>query len=187
MTENDVLSEGMRIHFSLFVMKCFETLHPGQSPLQLTWYLKAICFQLDRVYRGALRRLVINVPPRHLKSITVSVAYAAWLLGKDPATKILVASYSQDLARMHSEHTRAILECDWYRELFPDTQISNRGNRQGELVTTKGGYRKAVSVGGTVTGHGADIIIVDDLIKADDAQSPASRERARRWFDNSLI
>lgn len=168
-------------------MKCFETLHPDETPLQLAWYLKAMCHALEEVRLGRNDRLVITVPPRHLKSITASVAFAAWLLGNKPSLKILVASYSQDLARAHSEQTRTILESDWYQSLYPETRIRVGGNRQLELITTAGGYRKAVSVGGSVTGHGADIIIVDDLMKADDVHSEAAREEALRWFSNSLV
>lgn len=186
-TQACALDALYRTSFPSFLMKCFETLHPGQPALRLSWYLEAVCHALGQVQRGVTTRLVITVPPRHLKSITASVAFVAWLLAKDPTKKILVASYSQDLARTHSEHSRLILESDWYRRLFPETRISDRGNRQLELVTTQGGYRKAVSVGGSVTGHGADIIIVDDLMKADEAHSDAAREEARRWFDNSLV
>lgn len=145
-----------------------------------------MCHQLERVYAGDEKRLVITVPPRHLKSIATSVALVAWALGHNPAFKIMVASYSQDLARLHSENTRTILESAWYKKLFPGTRIKHPGNRQLELVTTKGGFRKAVSLGGSVTGHGADLIIVDDLMKADDAHSQAERDRVRRWFDDTL-
>jgi predicted phage terminase large subunit-like protein len=182
-----LVDEVYREKFAIFLMKCFETLHPADPPLLLSWYLKAVCHALLEVHEGRTTRLVITVPPRHLKSITASVAYPLWLLGQDPSKKILVASYSQDLARTHSEHCRTILETDWYRRLFPETRISDRGNRQLELITTHGGYRKAVSVGGSVTGHGADSIIVDDLMKADEVHSEAAREEAKRWFDNSVI
>ena len=186
-TPERALQAVVRTHFIFFLMKCFETLHPGEKPLKLVWYLKAMCHALEGVRLERTRRLVITVPPRHLKSIATSVAFVAWSLGHRPGMKIMVASYSQDLARAHAEQTRTILESDWYRKLFPSTRISDRGNRQLELVTTAGGYRKAVSVGGSVTGHGADLIVVDDLMKADEVHSEAAREEARRWFDNSLI
>ncbi|QGN56133.1 hypothetical protein [Novosphingobium sp. Gsoil 351] len=141
------LAAARRQDLSLFVMKVFETLHPGAPPLRLAWYIKAMCYALEGVLTGRTRRLVITVPPRHLKSISASVALVAWLLGHDPGLKIMVASYSQDLARLHSNQTRTILEAAWYQADFPGTRIRDGGNRALELVTTAGGSRKAVSVG----------------------------------------
>src|SRR6478752_3862859 len=103
------VSAARRTHFPLFLMKVFETLHPGEPPLKVSWYLHAICHALTEVRTGHQRRLVITVPPRHLKSITASVAFIAWLLGHDPSLKIMVASYSQDLARLHSNLTRKVM------------------------------------------------------------------------------
>lgn len=182
-----VLSAARRQHFPAFLMKCFETLHAGDPPLQLGWYLHATCHALMQVHRGEERRLVVTVPPRHLKSITASVAFVAWVLGHDPKARIMVASYSQDLARHHSNQTRMIMESDWYRRDFPCTRISDRGNRALELETTVGGGRKAVSVSGSITGFGADIIIVDDCMKADEARSPTIRQELRNWYDNTLL
>jgi hypothetical protein len=162
-----MLSAARRLHFLLFVMKCFETLHPGAPPLHPAWYLKAICHALVEVHHGRERRLVITVPPRHLKSITASVAYVAWLLGHDP--------------------TARIMESDWYKRDFPAARISDRGNRALELETTAGGVRKAVSVGGSITGFGAELIIVDDCMKADEARSPTVRQELRAWYDNTLL
>ena len=181
------LAAARRQHFPFFLMKAFETLHPGVPPLELSWYLKAICHRLAAVRTGEEKRLVVTVPPRHLKSVTASVAFVAFVLGHDPTAKIMVASYSQDLARHHSNQTRAIMESKWYQRLFPHTRISDRGNRALELETTAGGVRKAVSVGGSITGFGADIIILDDCMKADDAKSPVERQRVRDWFDNTLL
>ncbi len=180
-------SAARRTHFPLFLMKCFETLHPGAPPLQMAWYLHATCHALMEVHGGSQRRLVITVPPRHLKSITASVAFVAWVLGHDPTAQVMVASYSQDLARHHSNQTRMIIESDWYRRDFPGTRISERGNRALELATTAGGARKAVSVGGSITGFGADLIIVDDCMKADEARSPTVRQELRNWYDNTLL
>nr|WP_166177853.1 phage terminase large subunit [Altererythrobacter segetis] len=189
MTRHDpaLLSTARRQFFPLFLVKAFETLHSGDPPLELGWYLKALCHALEQVHAGAERRLVVTMPPRHLKSVTTSVAWVAWTLGHDPRTKIMVASYSQDLARYHSNQTRMLMECDWYKRDFPKTRISDRGNRALELETTAGGERKAVSVGGSITGFGADIIIVDDCMKADEARSPTQRQEVRNWYDNTLL
>ena len=146
-----------------------------------------MCHALEEVRTGSTRRLVITIPPRHLKSIATAVAYPAYLLGHDPGCKILVASYSLDLARKHSDDFRTILESDWYCRLFPQTRITPRGTRGEEIRTTSGGVRKAVSTGGAVTGFGADYVIVDDLLKAQDAASDTERERAKTYLDGSLL
>src|SRR5215207_5786712 len=93
-----LLAAARRQHFPFFLIKAFETLHPGDPPLDLAWYIRAMCHALVEVRDGSERRLVITVPPRHLKSVTASVAFVAWVLGHDPKAKIMVASYSQDLA-----------------------------------------------------------------------------------------
>ncbi|QYU70754.1 phage terminase large subunit [Leptolyngbya sp. 15MV] len=182
-----LLAALRRQQFPMFLKKAFETLHPGDPPLEMAWYLKAICHALTEVHAGRERRLVVTVPPRHLKSVTASVAFVAWVLGHDPKAKIMVASYSQDLARHHSNQTRVLMESTWYRTDFPRTRISSRGNRALELETTAGGARKAVSVSGSITGFGADIIIIDDCMKADEARSAPERQKLRDWFDNTLL
>ena len=181
-----VLAAGLRQDFSLFLMRVFGDLHADAPPLVLAWYLKAICHALIDACEKPGSRLVITVPPRHLKSVAASVALPAFLLGRDPSRRIMVATYSQDLARLHATHCRTIMQSDWYQELFPGTRIADDGNRMLEIVTTKGGGRKAVSVGGSVTGHGADKMIVDDCLKADDARSDAKREEAKAWFSSTL-
>jgi predicted phage terminase large subunit-like protein len=183
----ELLSALRRSDFSVFLMKVFETLHPGEPPLNRQWYIMAMCHALTSLGSENKRRLVITVPPRHLKSVTAAVAFSAWLLGQNPTIKIMVASYSQDLARLHSNLTRTIMESGWYQADFPGTRISDRGNRAAEIITTAGGGRKAVSVGGSITGFGADVIIVDDCMKADEAKSQAVRDEVRAWYDNTLI
>lgn len=182
-----LIATARRTDFACFLMKVFETLHPGEPPLQMAWYIRAMTHALSEVAAGRKRRLVITVPPRHLKSITASVGFVAFLLGRDPSLKIMVASYSQDLARLHSNQTRTVMEAAWYKADFPNTRISDRGNRALELETTAGGARKAVSVSGSITGFGADLILVDDCMKADDARSPVVREETRNWFDATLL
>jgi predicted phage terminase large subunit-like protein len=185
--EQRALAAARRQRLSLFLIKAFETLHPGEPPLDCGWYIQAMCYALEQVERGDERRLVITVPPRHLKSVTASVAFVAWALGRDPTLKVMVASYSQELSRQHAVQCRTVLEADWYRKLFPNTRISDGGNRALEVVTTQGGMRKGVSVGGSVTGFGADLIIVDDCMKADEVKSVAAREEVKNWFGNTLF
>jgi predicted phage terminase large subunit-like protein len=183
---NDVLKAALRQRFDLFLMKVYEHLHPGKPPLKMGWYLQAICHHLMTASTTEGSRLVISIPPRHLKSIAASVALPAFVLGHDPTKRIMVGTYSERLARQHSIHCRRMMESDWYRELFPDLRMAETGNRILEFNTTMGGSRMAVTVGGSVTGFGADLIVGDDCLQASDARSAAKREEAQDWFDGTL-
>lgn len=177
-----------RDNFFPFVWKVFATLHQGTDRVfDPAWHVKAMCHQLDIVRSGENRRLIINIPPRCLKSVTVAVAYVAYLLGHNPGAKIIVASYGLDLARKHSDDCRRVMETPWYRQMFPNTRLAGKGNTSEEIRTTQGGSRKAVSIGSSVTGHGADYIIIDDLLKAGDATSEAELVRAQEFIEGTLL
>ena len=167
-----------------FVRKTFGTVSPGETFLP-NWHIRAITYQLEKVLAGRTRRLIINQPPRSLKSITVSVGFVAWLLGRDPSLRIIVASYSAEFAIELHRQFRMVIESDWYRSVFPATRWAKETGL--ELVTTKGGSRYAVSVGGSLTGRGGDLIIVDDPLNAAEAQSEAARKRVTDWFTGSLL
>ena len=166
--------------------KVFATLSPGQDYVS-SWHVEAIAWQLERVRRGEIRRLIINMPPRSLKSITASVAFPAFVLGHDPSRRIICVSYSGDLAKKHANDFRAVLESPWYRRTFPTTRIGPYKNSETEIELTARGFRLATSVGGTLTGRGGDIIIIDDPLKPDDAFSETKRSAANQWFTNTLL
>jgi predicted phage terminase large subunit-like protein len=180
-----LLRAALREHLSCFVQKSFATLEPGRF-YQHNWHIDHLCWQLSRVARGEIRRLIINVPPRSMKSITASVAFTAWVLGRDPTRRIICISYAEDLARKLSVDTRTVLESVWYRDLFPHFELSARRPRNTDLITTDHGYRFASGVGGAVLGRGADLIVIDDPIKATDALSAAERRRVAEFYDNTL-
>ena len=138
-----------------------------------------------RVQGGETARLLINQPPRSLKSICVSVAYVAWLLGHDPTRRIIVVSYSNDFAAELHRQFRMVIDAPWYRALFPAMRPAK--DTGTELVTTKGGSRYATSVGGTLTGRGADLIVVDDPLKAEEAMSEPACKRVIDWYAGTLV
>ena len=133
-----------------------------------------------------IKRLIITLPPRNLKSISASVAFPAWALGRDPKLRIVCASYSQDLAVKHARDCRVTMEIDWYRRSFPGTRIDPRKNTEAEFMTTAKGYRLSTSVGGTLTGRGGSIVIIDDPLKPADAMSASKREAVKQWYDGTL-
>jgi hypothetical protein len=176
----------LRNDFRPFLEKSFVTLAPGQTYVR-GWYIDAMAWQLERVRLGECRRLIINMPPRSLKSIAASVAFPALVLGHEPSRRLLCASYSGDLAKKHSNDFRALLESSWYQSLFPGTRIGLYKNSETEIETTRRGFRLATSVGGTLTGRGGDLIIIDDPLKPDDALSDVKRSGANQWFTNTLL
>jgi hypothetical protein len=105
--------------------------------------------------KGHIRRLIINMPPRYLKSLLASVAFPAWCLGHDPAAQILCVSYAQELADKLSRDCRRILASDWYLRIFP-TRLSPERQAVPEFETTAQGRRLAISVGGVLTAHGLE-------------------------------
>ena len=142
---------------------------------------------LEQVRLGKIKRLIITVPPRSLKSIMCSVAFPAFVLGHDPTKRLIVASYSADLAIKHGNDFRAVVNSEEYRAIFPGMRISAMKNTQTEVVTTLNGFRLAMSVDGALTGRGGDIIIIDDPIAALAALSQKSREHVQHWYFNTLL
>lgn len=169
-----------------FVTRAFALMHPDETGLAPAWYLQAMCRWLERAEAGELPRSMIWIQPRTLKSFTVAVCWPCWLLGRNPSTSIMVATYGDTLSAEHAEARRTIMTSDWYRELFPATRLADRGNRDGMLSTSAGGKIRSVSVGGAVTGRGADVIILDDCMKADALTSEAAREDVKSWYSRTL-
>ncbi len=134
-----------------------EGVRHGQSGdvYEPNWHIEVMTEALRKVHAGEERRLLITVPPRHLKSITCAVAFPAWVLGHDPTHKYIVASYGGDLASKHARDFRMVIEAPWYRKLFPRTVSTPKRNVELEFETSANGSRRAVSLGGTITGLGA--------------------------------
>jgi predicted phage terminase large subunit-like protein len=169
-----------------FIREIFPIVSPNDA-FAGNWHIEAIAYQLTRVAKGEVKRLIITVPPRSLKSICASVAFPAFVLGRDPRRKIIGVSYSEGLARKHSNDCRAVMRSPLYSRLFPHTRISPAKDTELEFATTLGGGRLATSVGGTLTGRGGNLIVIDDPMKPQDAQSEAARESTKQWHANTLL
>lgn len=171
----------LRTDFMVFVERCFATVNPG-LPFQDTWHLHAVAEALRQVDEGGLKRLIVNVPPRSGKSILISIAYPAWRLGRTPRARIICVSSDDKLVASLAASFRAVVESDWYRRAFPAFAVERGGNRATETITTLRGYRYGVSLGGSVLGRGADIIIADDAMSPAAAQSePVRRRELEMW------
>jgi predicted phage terminase large subunit-like protein len=186
MIDRKALDVLYRLNFGAFAYAAYEVVHPGE-PLVPNWHIDCICHRLAGMESGQVSiRLVVNLPPRSLKSYLVSVAWVAWMLGRNPCLRIICASYSEDLASKFSRDCRALMESPFYKRIFR-TRLNPKKSTEGEFETTKRGSRLATSVGGTLTGRGGDIIIIDDPTKANDANSQVALETANEWFRNTAL
>src|ERR1700746_153374 len=179
-----VYKEILRLDLGYFAQHCFCELNP-QAALLPNWHIEVIAAKLTAVRAGRIRRLIINLPPRHLKSLLASIAFPAWCLGHDPSAQILCVSYAQELADKLARDCRSIMMSSWYRQIFP-TRLAPHRQAVQEFITTRQGYRLATSTGGVLTGRGADIILLDDPLKPEEALSEAQRKAANQWYDHTL-
>lgn len=186
MTRSDLalIDALLRSDFESFLRRCLLTLNPGM-PFLPNWHIKAITYQLERVRRGEVNRLIINMPPRHLKSLTVSVAFPAFLLGLEPWHRIFAISYGSELSLKHARDFRAIVTAPWYGRAFPKMRIAR--DTEDTVITSLKGFRQATSVGGSLTGMGGKLFIIDDPLKPLDAQSEPARSRVNQWIFNTLM
>jgi predicted phage terminase large subunit-like protein len=174
----------LRQDFETFAARCFHDLNP-QTQFSPNWHIEVIAAKLMAVRQGKIRRLIINLPPRSLKSLLASVAFPGWYLGHDPSAQLLCVSYAQDLADKLARDCRGIMMSQWYRRIFP-TRLAPHRQAVQEFITTDQGYRIACSNGGALTGRGADIIIIDDPLKPEEALSEAQRTATNDWYDHTL-
>jgi predicted phage terminase large subunit-like protein len=151
------------------------------------WHIETLCAHLEAVTSGTLRRLVINVPPGHMKSLLVNVFWPAWTWTVKPHLRFMFASYGGDLAIRDSLAMRRLIDSPWYQRNWGDA-FTIRADRdtQSRFETDKDGYRLATSVDGIATGEHADIQAADDPIKAGDVFHRARREEVKTWWDNTM-
>jgi len=176
----------LRNDLATFIERSFRELNP-QAPYIHGQYIELIASRLEKCRTGKTKRLIINLPPRTLKSHAASVTFPAWLLGHDASRQIICASYGQDLADKHGRDCRILMNSPFYRRTFPQTVLSPDKQSVNDFMTTSQGFRMATSVGGVLTGRGADIIILDDILKPDDALSETRRRAANDWYFNTLL
>lgn len=171
--------------FNMFIEKCYSEIDGSQEYIE-TLATKLIVDKLNCVTNGKTNRLLINVPPRTLKTTIVSIAYTAWLLGHNPKLKILCISYGE-VAIDFSIMTRQIMQSDWYQKVFSKTKLQKGYIQNDFFKTTENGYRRATSMNGELTGRGADLIIIDDPQKAQDVLSDKIRNKSNKIFSNTII
>src|ERR1700733_5691380 len=174
----------IRDDFASFVRKAYRDDH--SEPLGKEPYIDYLCRELGRVADGDTQRLVINLPPRHLKTFLGAVYLPAWVLAKDPSVRIMVITYGEELAGHITHQIRRVLRSSWFEEIFM-TRIAKDRSRVDDFATTKGGGVFATSVGGALAGRGADLIIFDDPLDLKDAGNTKLIELVNQRFDSLIM
>jgi predicted phage terminase large subunit-like protein len=174
----------LRRDFPSFVAKCIDTIDPGAGYRE-NWHILVLARNLEEVRAGRLRRLMINLPPRSLKTHIVSIAYTAWMLGHDPAKRIICVTYSSEVSKTQAKLFAKIVSSEWYKEAFPECR-GEKPNRLMDWHTTRGGHRFATSIEGRILSRGADLIILDDPNKGQEIYSKVSRDRVKAAFDHTI-
>lgn len=164
--------------FLSFARRAFRHMHNGEK-LGYQKYIAYLCYELTKVITGETSRLLINLPPRHLKTYLGALFLTAYTLGINPAARIIIVTYNDDLAKMISRDIRKILRSAWFKEVF-DTRLAKDHDMVGDFRTTRNGGVYAVSQGGALAGYGADLIIFDDPL---DLKDWNDAEKVKRVFD----
>jgi predicted phage terminase large subunit-like protein len=172
---------------SEFIPRAWPILEGPSKQYISGWHIDAICEHLSAVSGGEIKRLAISMPPRHMKSLSVSVSWLAWDWISNPWRQFLFASYAQSLAFRDSVKTRRLINSPWYRERWGDRfALSGDQNTKSRFENDKSGHRLSTSVGGGTTGEGGDIIVVDDCHNVMAAESEKTRNKALDWWDEAL-
>ncbi len=166
--------------FLAFCEKAFLVLEG--KPLITHPYVEYVCQRIGQLAPGA--RHVLNMPPRHCKSLIGSICLPAWTLGRNPKAKVMLIAGSEDLAEENSSKVRDLLASPFFRRAFPNTRLSKRKSRKTDFATDAGGELYATSINGNFTGRGADLLIADDLVDIRDACNLEKLEYVNEMFDS---
>lgn len=172
--EAEVADALYRENLSAFTWKAFSIIEPT-TPFEHNWHVDCIAEHLTAVWNSEIKNLIINMPPRSLKTHTTSVSFPAWGMGKDPSTQFMLTSFKGALAEKMTRKTRTIMKSEWYRGCFPNTQISPELDRQYYFETVQRGQYFSSSMA-NVLGEGCSIQICDDPLSPDDALSDLVRQ-----------
>ena len=143
---------------------------------------KILAEKLNRVAQGKCKRLMVMLPPRHSKSEFASTYFPAWMMGLNPALKIIQATHTAELAVRFGRRVRNIIDSQEYQHVFPQISLSADNKSAGRWTTDDGGEAFYSGVGGAITGRGADLLIIDDPHSEQDAMSPTAMESAWEWY-----
>ena len=171
-----------RLHLKDFVRGAWMIVEPSRR-YHTNWHIEAICEHLEAVTMGQIRKLIINIPPRHMKSLLVCVFWPVWVWLKSPEARWIFSSYADNLSKRDSLKCRNILDSAFYNTVFkPQWSLKDDQNEKMRFENSATGYRIATSVGGAGTGDGGDYLVVDDPHKATDIYSEVKRQAVITWW-----
>ena len=146
------------------------------------YHHKKIAEKFQQLKDKKLKRLIVNMPPRHTKSEFASYLLPAWIMGHAPKTKIIQATHTGELAFRFGRKVRNLMDHEDYKRVFKDVELSADSKEAGRWETNKGGEYFATGVGGAITGRGADLLIIDDPHSEQDALSETAFDNAYEWY-----
>lgn len=182
----DLDAELLRRSFYAFVLEAWRFVEQTTSYVE-GWHVRAIAEYLQALAEGRIpsNNLMINVPPRHMKSLLVNIFFPAWVWTVAPGSKFLCFSYASALTIRDSMKCRALIGARWYQDRF-HVGISERNDTKDQFENVFGGYRFCFGTGSSIAGQGGDYLLIDDPLDIDQANSKAERERVNRVYDESI-
>ena len=185
LTPDDV-EAGPVLTLGEFIEAAWHVVEPS-TPYLHNWHIDAVVEHLEAVTHGDIRDLLINIPPRMMKSLAVSVFWPTWVWTFDPGYRWLFSSYAQSLSTRDSVKCRRIIQSLWYQGHWgARVKLTSDQNVKTRFENDRAGYRIATSVGGAGTGEGGDCIVVDDPHNVKKAESDLDREGIRHWWDEVM-
>jgi len=182
----DIQAERCKRDFYYYVKSAWQVVEP-ETKFVDNWHIQMICEYLEAVTRFEIQNLIINIPPRHMKSLLVSVFWPTWTWTHTPSTRWLTGSYATPLAVRDALKSRRVIESQWYQARFGQGfQLAGDQNMKSRYENNCSGFRMAFGFGGAITGEGGDVIVVDDPLKAQDADSDLMRERGNEIYDGTI-
>ena len=169
--------------FSFFAQQYLKVLEPETS-FEWNWHHETLCHYCEQVYYGHIQNLDINISPRTLTSLIVSVLFPCWIWTKNPSFKTMSASSTYDLSTKFNIKRRELIESEAYQMLWP-IKMKDYANTIQKFENTFNGFMAAYSAGGSVTGSGADLLLSDDLLDVNDAFSKNKRDTVNQWYSNA--
>jgi predicted phage terminase large subunit-like protein len=189
----EIVRRNLERSYYEFFKEAWDILEPG-TPLRDNWHIKYLCDRLqvevERLGRRQKKKkdLIINISPRSLKSYICTIMLQPWAWTRFPHLRFINSSHSRELSIDHCVKSRRVIESNWYQMLWSHVfKMTGDQNVKSHFENDKGGVRMAASVGGTISGHGADMIIADDLLDAKDADSKLARDGANEHYNNALF
>lgn len=169
-----------------FTRLAWKIVEPG-IPFRENWHIGLMCEYLEAVLGLEINNLIINIPPRHMKSLLVSVFFPVYSWLKEPSTRWLTGSYALPLATRDAMRSRRLIRSRWFEEHFRTSFcLSGDQNRKARYENDRGGSRMAFSFNSAVTGEGGDVLVVDDPLKAQEADNPAAIQRVNEIYDQTI-